>query len=120
MATILSEGDAAGNESKFKGLLNQDTVLFVVQGSKPESEGLFEIANGLGTGHRGVVWAKNPSDIANVVSGLSSSVNPPPSENDLGFTVSLTNVIRDVIRADEETPDEVRVFEAYANAENDQ
>ncbi len=119
--TILPD-DANHAELKFNELIAENKILFVVLGDGTAPAALVAKADNMsGEPHepRWVVWAKTPNHIAGTVSQLDCGVASPPQFEppDRAFTTALSDTIRDVIRADEPEPDNVRVFEAYANAE---
>ena len=120
--TKLPTGDQAESEGAFRKKLKQDQVLFVVLGDSEEAGKLAQLADDYaGEKHepRWVVWASRPHAIAAVVKDLPCSGVSPPSLTtpDKGFTVSMSNTVMDVIRANEPEPDDARVVRAFAKAE---
>ncbi|MFQ5627237.1 MAG: hypothetical protein ACE5I1_00635 [bacterium] len=122
--TLSPDADPASNEQAFNNALAETKVLLIVLGQGAATESLVQMADNIAgepTDPRWVVWAQRPGDIAAAVAGLECSADPSPVlDSDRGFSISLTNAIRDVIRASELEPDPVRVFEAYRKAEEDE
>lgn len=113
--------DPAAAQREFRNLVADASMLFVVLGEGNEAEDLVGLASqyaGSPMDPRIVVWAPKPEHIRSVV----QKTLPGPQPNlggaghDRGFTVSLTNRIKDVIAADEPPPDDVRVVQAWTNA----
>jgi len=118
--TILPD-DATQALAKFDELLSESKILFVVLGDNSAASQLQQMADNLAGAPgepRWVVWAKNPAHISDSVVDLDCSAGSRPDlAADRAFTTSLADKISDVILGNEPEPDNVRVFEAYANAE---
>lgn len=114
--------DPAVAQVEFRSLVADSSMLFVVLGEDEEANALVGLAMqyvGTRLDPRWVVWAANPEHIRTVVQGtLPGTIQPNLNSvgHDRGFTVSLTNNIKDVITAEEPSPDDVRVFQAWTNA----
>jgi len=120
--TILPTDDKKLAVSMFRQLIfERPAVLMVVRGKDTEAETFVQRADRLAgdaTDPRWVVWARKPEQIEEVVQELEGPKNLldeiPTSR---GFSLSLTDEVRDVITGSEPVPDLVRVLKAFAKAE---
>ena len=96
-------------------------VILVVRGMDPNAETLVQRADQLAgdaNDPRWVVWAKMPDQIEEVVNELRGSQDLLDKiQTSRGFSLSLTDEVRDVIVGSESVPDMVRVLEAFTKAE---
>lgn len=103
--------DSNASRRKFKELLNRPIVFFVVLGNTASASALVEDAvtqAGEDSDPIAVVWAKNHQSIAAEV-GTLAGLRPDMTTPDQAFTVSSRKVTC-VIRANEGSPDLVRIF----------
>jgi hypothetical protein len=120
--TILPTDDSSLALRIFNELIFEEPlVLFVVLGKGSNAETLVRRAAkfaGAKEEPRWIVWARNPDDIQKAIeklNGEQSLVGAIGSAR--AFSLSLSDTVKDVIRGDEPEPDFVRIFKAFAKAE---
>ena len=120
--TILPTDDKRLALRMFRQLIfEKPLVIMVVRGKDAEAETFVQRADRLAadaSDPRWVVWARKPEQVEEVIRRLKG----PPDLLDAiptarGFSLSLTDEVRDVIKDVEPVPDLVRVLEAFAKAE---
>ena len=96
-------------------------VLLVVRGRGPDAETFVQRADRLAFDEkdlRWVVWARKPEQIEEVVNQLQGSqdlLDAIPTSR--GFSLSLTDEVRDVIAGSDPVPDFMRIDKAFTQAE---
>lgn len=97
----------------------QPHIVMVALGTSPDIESLVEMADKVVGSQRmflALAWARMPDQIAPVIQTLGA--DPPALAQQIAgaraFTLSRSDVIKDVIRADEPAPDMTRVWESFA------
>lgn len=96
-------------------------VLLVVRGRGPDAETFVQRADRLAFDEkdpRWVVWARKPEQIEEVVSQLQGAqdlLDAIPTAR--GFSLSLTDEVRDVIAGSDPVPDLMRIDKAFTQAE---
>lgn len=120
--TILPTDDKRLAILMFRELVfERPQVILVVYGKGGEAETFVQRADRLAgdvNDLRWVVWARKPEQIQEVVSQLKGSPDLLGSiQTARGFSLSLTDEVRDVITSSEPVPDLVRVLEAFTKAE---
>lgn len=121
--TILSNSDTTAVQQQYQEEISEDTIIFVALGDTEQIKQIVKRADkiaGTADDLRKVVWVKNPEPIERqiVEHQLSEDLEEVDIDKpDWAFTLSFNNVIRDVIRKNEGTPDSFRIFKAYAKAE---
>jgi hypothetical protein len=120
--TILPTDDAELAGRMLADLVNeQPYVLFVVLGAGPETELLVQRAarlSGAESEPRWVVWIRQPAMLeAQIRSFPGAEKLPGDLGNCRAFSMSITDVIRDVLLITEETPNLMRVLQAFFRAE---
>ena len=118
--TITLNEDANEARAEFSDALQQDWILMVVLHTGQEAKNFVEKADasaGSPDEPYYVIWSMTPSNIQNTISGLDEgAVVANDLANIRGFSISRNGKICDVINM-QETPDEMRVELAWANAE---
>ncbi|HCA79253.1 MAG TPA: hypothetical protein DEP53_05910 [Bacteroidetes bacterium] len=124
--TILPTDDAALANRLFKHLIDEvPTVLFIVFGIGEEAEILVQRADKLAGAEnepRRVVWARRPELVASVLSTLKGETEMVAKIVSLqvrAFTLSLSDVVKDLLTLDEPLPSLTRVLKAYVRAEKE-
>lgn len=96
-------------------------VILVVLGRGPEAETFVQRADRLTFEEkdpRWVVWARKPEQIEEVVNELNDPDNLLDGLQSLrGFSLSLTDEVRDVILVSEPVPSLMRIDKAFTKAE---
>jgi len=120
--TILPTDDKRLAVDMFRQLIfDRPAVLIVVRGKDTEAETFVQRADRLAadaSDPRWVVWARRPEQVEEVVQqlkGAGNLLNEIPTSR--GFSLSLSDEVRDVVTGSEPVPDLVRVLKAFAKAE---
>lgn len=104
-----------------QAVFEKPRVLLVVRGKGSDAETFVRRADRLAgdaNDPRWVVWARRPEQIQEAIGelkGPSDLLSEIPAAR--GFSLSLTDEVRDVVKGTEPVPDLVRVLEAFARAE---
>jgi len=119
--TILPTDDRDLARRMFKDLVHEEPhVLLVVLHTGKDAEVFAQRADKM-SGKEGeprwVVWARNPDDIAVNIAALTGANKLGALPRVRGFSLSLSDDVRDVITMDEPLPSLLRIFLAYARAE---
>ena len=100
---------------------DEAAVLFVAQGASAEIERMVARADklaGIPTDPRWVIWARKPELIQLAIDALTGK---PALKKAIpgarGFSISIGDEVRDVVKVDEPEPDMARLFTAFVRAE---
>ncbi len=120
--TVLPTDDAALAENMFKEMVHeQPYYIFVALGTGSEAETVVQRADNLTgspTDPRWVIWARYPQHIRPAVAALSHSERIVDKlDTARGFSISLSDEVRDVIKGTEPVPSLTRILLAFAEAE---
>lgn len=120
--TVLPSDDAALAQRMFKEMVHeQPYYIFVALGTGPEAQTVVQRADNL-TGNptdpRWVIWARNPQQIRSAVAELKNSERIVDKLGAArGFSISLSDEVRDVIDAAAPVPTLARILRAFVEAE---
>ena len=120
--TILPSDEKDLARRMFNELVNeQPHVLMVVLGKGTDAETFVQRAaklSGAETEPRWVVWARKPDQISDLILALHGSDKLGQDLSQVrGFSISLTDSVRDVIPTSEPVPNLTRILLAYIRAE---